>query len=149
VSRNDAEHWRDFHGTQQSFGRDLRTAVPGLRATQPRNINRQRYRAYDGIGLASNSLSKGEPTMTDPTDYDALGAADIKAEAALKVVQDRNASVEAIRSAIRDLRDAEQTIEAESRKVPGSPLPAEHRAIRYQEAADEAEERIGDFAPVT
>jgi hypothetical protein len=82
------------------------------------------------------------------TDHDAIEAADAKAEAALEVVQDHSASVEAIRAAVCDLRAAEQTIEAESRKVPGYPLAAEHRAIRYQEAADEAEQRIGDFAPV-
>lgn len=39
-------------GTVQSFGRDLRAAVPSLKVTQPR-IGGVRERCYEGIGLMS------------------------------------------------------------------------------------------------
>jgi putative DNA primase/helicase len=41
---------RDRAGTAQSFGRDLRAAVPGLRVVQPRNGS-DRHRYYEGVGL--------------------------------------------------------------------------------------------------
>ena len=41
---------RDYHGNQQSFGRDLRAAVPGLSLVQPR-INGERQRMYQGVNL--------------------------------------------------------------------------------------------------
>ena len=41
---------RDHHGTAQTFGRDLRAAVPGLKVTQPRGGD-GRLRLYEGIGL--------------------------------------------------------------------------------------------------
>lgn len=41
---------RDHAGTQQTFGRDLRAAIPGLRVAQPR-INGVQMRHYEGIGL--------------------------------------------------------------------------------------------------
>jgi putative DNA primase/helicase len=44
-------HGRREPGTEQSFGRDLLAAVAGLRRCQPREGD-QRYRAYQGIGLA-------------------------------------------------------------------------------------------------
>jgi len=41
---------RDRSGTAQTFGRDLRAAVPGLKVTQPREGGVQ-HRFYDGVGL--------------------------------------------------------------------------------------------------
>jgi len=41
---------RDHPGTAQTFGRDLRAAVPALRVTRPRDQGRARV--YEGIGLA-------------------------------------------------------------------------------------------------
>src|SRR4051812_15823377 len=41
---------RDHSGTAQTFGRDLRAAVPGPKVTQPREGD-GRLRAYEGIGL--------------------------------------------------------------------------------------------------
>jgi putative DNA primase/helicase len=41
---------RDRHGTKQTFGRDLRAAVPGLRVSQPRD-GEGRKRFYEGITL--------------------------------------------------------------------------------------------------
>jgi putative DNA primase/helicase len=38
-------------GTKQSFGRDLRSVVPGIKITQPRTDDGGRYRTYEGIGL--------------------------------------------------------------------------------------------------
>jgi putative DNA primase/helicase len=38
-------------GTVQVFGRDLLAALPGVRTTQPRGEDRQKYRAYEGIRL--------------------------------------------------------------------------------------------------
>jgi len=45
------EQGRNHPGTMQTFGRDLRAAVPGLKTSQPW-INGQRKRHYEGIGLA-------------------------------------------------------------------------------------------------
>jgi putative DNA primase/helicase len=52
-------HGRSHPGTEQSFGRDLRAAVPGLTVTQPRSPDGGRVRIYNGIGLLheSNSFS--------------------------------------------------------------------------------------------
>lgn len=41
---------RDHAGTAQTFGRDLRAVVPGLKVTQPRGDD-GRLRLYEGIGL--------------------------------------------------------------------------------------------------
>lgn len=41
---------RDHSGTKQTFGRDLRAAVPGLEITQPRD-GQLRVRTYEGVGL--------------------------------------------------------------------------------------------------
>ncbi len=38
-------------GNEQTFGRDMRAAFPGLRMVQPRDDDGARYRAYEGIGL--------------------------------------------------------------------------------------------------
>ena len=45
---------RDHHGTAQTFGRDLRAAVPGLKVRQPR-MGSGRLRWYDGIALAHSA----------------------------------------------------------------------------------------------
>jgi putative DNA primase/helicase len=45
---------RDHPGTVQSFGRDLRTAVPSLRTVQPRSLGAERGRRYEGIGLQTD-----------------------------------------------------------------------------------------------
>jgi putative DNA primase/helicase len=42
---------RDHPGTAATFGRDLRSAVPGLKTTQPRDAGGGRKRLYDGIAL--------------------------------------------------------------------------------------------------
>lgn len=44
------EQGRDHPGTAQTFGRDLRAAVPGLKVSQPRDGER-RFRQYEGISL--------------------------------------------------------------------------------------------------
>jgi putative DNA primase/helicase len=43
---------RKDHGTKQTFGRDLKAAVPGLHIVQARDGD-DRYREYEGIGLKS------------------------------------------------------------------------------------------------
>lgn len=45
------EQGRDHPGTAQTFGRDLRAAVPGIQVIQPRDEWGARYRQYGGIGL--------------------------------------------------------------------------------------------------
>jgi putative DNA primase/helicase len=42
---------RDHPGNAQSFGRDLRTALPDLKIIQPRQEDGGRTRLYDGVGL--------------------------------------------------------------------------------------------------
>jgi putative DNA primase/helicase len=46
------DNGRDHPGTVQSFGRDLRAALPGLKLTRPR-ADQQRYREYEGIGIGA------------------------------------------------------------------------------------------------
>jgi putative DNA primase/helicase len=46
------EQHRDYPGTIQSFGRDLRAVVPDLEVTQPRDPRTgERLRYYQGLGL--------------------------------------------------------------------------------------------------
>lgn len=45
------EQGRDHSGTKQTFGRDLRSVVPGLSTTQPREDG-ERERRYEGISLS-------------------------------------------------------------------------------------------------
>lgn len=45
------EQRRSYAGNKQSFGRDLRAAVPGLRTSFPRTENGGRERVYEGIAL--------------------------------------------------------------------------------------------------
>jgi len=52
-----------YHGTKQTFGRDLRAAVPGLHVSRPREG--QHRRAYIGVGLAA--------LENDPLDRGPLG----------------------------------------------------------------------------
>jgi putative DNA primase/helicase len=42
------------YGTKQTFGRDLKAALPSLRSTRPRDDD-NRYRSYEGIGLKGTS----------------------------------------------------------------------------------------------
>lgn len=49
------ENGRRDAGTKQTFGRDLLAAFPGLETTQPRDESGARYRAYEGIGIKTNS----------------------------------------------------------------------------------------------
>lgn len=49
------EHGREHAGTQQTFGRDLRSKLPGLAVTQPRTDSGGRIRSYNGIGLRSGT----------------------------------------------------------------------------------------------
>jgi putative DNA primase/helicase len=51
------EQGREHPGTKQMFGRDLTAAVQCLKVVQPRDGEGGRYRAYDGIGIVSNSTS--------------------------------------------------------------------------------------------
>ena len=44
------EHGRDHPGTEQTFGKDLRAAVPGLSIARPR-ISGDRVRRYNGVGF--------------------------------------------------------------------------------------------------
>ena len=45
---------RKEYGTKQTFGRDLKAALPSLRSTRPRDDD-NRYRSYEGIGLKGTS----------------------------------------------------------------------------------------------
>lgn len=47
------EQGRDHHGTKQGFGRDLRTVLPHLKTTNPRNDFGKQERHYEGISLAN------------------------------------------------------------------------------------------------
>jgi len=47
---------RDRPGTKQTFGRDLRAAIPGLRMSQPRE-GKARNRRYEGMGLKPEAIS--------------------------------------------------------------------------------------------
>ena len=51
-----AENGRKEPGTAQSFGRDLRAAVPGLRVSRPR-MDGDRVRVYEGIDLTNGAGS--------------------------------------------------------------------------------------------
>ena len=45
---------RDHPGTVQSFGRDLRAAVPGLTTANLRSADGERERHYEGVGLKTD-----------------------------------------------------------------------------------------------
>lgn len=47
-------HGRDHPGTEQSFGRDLRAAVPTITSTQLRGYDGVRFRTYRGIRLRTS-----------------------------------------------------------------------------------------------
>src|SRR5205823_14728803 len=53
------DNGRDHPGTVQSFGRDLRAALPGLKLTRPRS-DIQRYREYEGIGIDTEATTEEE-----------------------------------------------------------------------------------------
>ena len=44
---------RNFPSIKETFGRDLKTALPSISITQPRDANGKRPRLYQGIGLAA------------------------------------------------------------------------------------------------
>jgi putative DNA primase/helicase len=44
------EHGRDAPGTEQTFGRDIAAALPGVRQSRPR-VNGKRVRVYKGLRL--------------------------------------------------------------------------------------------------
>jgi putative DNA primase/helicase len=48
---------RKEHGTKQTFGRDLKAAIPSLRTTQPRDGD-NRSRSYEGVGLKEEACRK-------------------------------------------------------------------------------------------
>jgi len=52
------ETGRAHAGTIQTFGRDLRAAVPGLRTSQPR-VEGGRTRLYEGLALAEDEQVTG------------------------------------------------------------------------------------------
>jgi putative DNA primase/helicase len=52
------EQNRDHPGTVQTFGRDLRAAIPGLDITQPR-VNGERERRFQGVRIAAHDPSAG------------------------------------------------------------------------------------------
>ena len=65
---------RDHPGAVQTFGRDLRAVVPGLKVRQPRDGDGERERCYQGIGL---DLSKAQPDSANPARLTAdLGSAE-------------------------------------------------------------------------
>jgi putative DNA primase/helicase len=53
------------HGTKQTFGRDLRAAVAGLRMSQPRGNGDQRHRDYIGVGLRTDNDHERVPRVPD------------------------------------------------------------------------------------
>ncbi len=55
------EDQSQYNGTKQTFGRDLRAAIPGLRMGRPRDDDEQRHRAYVGVGLRTNSAPDRGP----------------------------------------------------------------------------------------
>jgi putative DNA primase/helicase len=66
-----AEDQALHHGTKQTFGRDLRAAVPWLHVSRPRDGDHRR--AYIGVGLASainNPMDRGPRGPEGPNDDD-------------------------------------------------------------------------------
>jgi putative DNA primase/helicase len=63
-----ADHGRDRPGTTQTFGRDLRAALAGLRVTQPRDDDgASRVRMYQGIDLRQEYIDRARvPTRAEP-----------------------------------------------------------------------------------
>ena len=64
------DHGRDRPGTTQTFGRDLRAVLPGIKVTQPRIGGDERIRMYAGIGLAAGDYNGEErvPPRANPGD---------------------------------------------------------------------------------
>lgn len=61
------EQHRDHPGTVQSFGRDLRAAVPALEIMQPREDGK-RVRKYQGVGLKQSGLDTKQSAWSAPAD---------------------------------------------------------------------------------
>jgi hypothetical protein len=57
----------------QTFGRDLRAAIPGIRVQNPR-VGERRVRAYSGIGLTPTSAESAQKwrSVRDGTRDDVL-----------------------------------------------------------------------------
>jgi putative DNA primase/helicase len=53
-------------GTAQTFGRDLRAAVPGLTISRPRGAESERKRVYRGIGLSGSEMVRDGPRLLVP-----------------------------------------------------------------------------------
>lgn len=53
------EQGRDYTGTKQTFGRDVRSAVPGMTITHPRTAD-GRTRQYEGIGLKGKTNEEND-----------------------------------------------------------------------------------------
>jgi putative DNA primase/helicase len=61
------DHGRDRPGTTQTFGRDLRAVLPGIKVTRPRADGDERIRMYAGIALESGNYiapDRGPPRTT-------------------------------------------------------------------------------------
>lgn len=58
------DHGRDHVGTRETFGKDLRAALPRIKRTRPRKEDGSRIPTYDGIALKTEA----EKTMHDVCD---------------------------------------------------------------------------------
>lgn len=70
------EDGSQHHGTKQTFGRDLRAAVPGLRVSRPRDG--EHHRVYQGVGLSAggpNDAEDGGPRGPSGPETDSWEAA--------------------------------------------------------------------------
>lgn len=62
-----SEDQSQHHGTKQTFGRDLRAAVPGLHISRPRDGDRKR--AYVGVGLIGQENNPMDRGPRGPEDH--------------------------------------------------------------------------------
>ena len=60
------DHGRDRPGTAQTFGRDIRAAVVGLKVSMPRGEDGRQRRHYVGIGLADPSTANNGDMRVSP-----------------------------------------------------------------------------------
>jgi phage/plasmid-associated DNA primase len=54
------DHGRDRPGTTQTFGRDLRAVLPGIKVTQPRIGADERIRKYAGLALGGGEYNSAD-----------------------------------------------------------------------------------------
>ena len=64
-------HGRDHPGTAQTFGRDLRAVLPGIKGARPRHGG-TRQRVYEGVGLAATTMPR-PADQRGPEDVDRDG----------------------------------------------------------------------------